>query len=130
MKRLLLILASIAFAQQELLAESNTQYVRLTKAMVINYGEPSLSRLKYLKVAVDVRVPSASAADLVEYHRPMLLDALVTVFTDLEAEVVKSADGKEEIRQQALAELQRAMKSEEGDQVIEDLLFSSFVVQR
>ena len=130
MKRLLLILASIAFAQQELLAESNTQYVRLTKAMVINYGEPSLSRLKYLKVAVDVRVPSASAADLVEYHRPMLLDALVTVFTDLEAEVVKSADGKEEIRQQALAELQRAMKAEEGDQVIEDLLFSSFVVQR
>ncbi|MFT4799830.1 MAG: hypothetical protein ACI9W1_003271, partial [Candidatus Azotimanducaceae bacterium] len=30
----------------------------------------------------------------------------------------------------ALAQLQRVMKSEEGDQVIEDLLFSSFVVQR
>lgn len=130
MKRLLLILAAVACGQQELLAESNTQYVRLTKAMVINYGEPSLSRLKYLKVAVDVRVPSASAADLVEYHRPMLLDALVTVFTDSEAEVVKSASGKEQIRQQALLELQRAMKSEEGDEVIEDLLFSSFVVQR
>jgi flagellar FliL protein len=130
MKRLLLIFASIVFVQQELLAEDNTQYVRLTKAMVINYGEPSLSRLKYLKVAVDVRVSSASAADLVEYHRPMLLDALVTVFTDSEAEVIKSAGGKEEIRQHALAELQRVMKSEEGDQVIEDLLFSSFVVQR
>ncbi|MFT4799559.1 MAG: flagellar basal body-associated protein FliL, partial [Candidatus Azotimanducaceae bacterium] len=81
MKRLLLILASVVCCSQELLAESDTQYVRLTKAMVINYGEPSLSRLKYMKVAVDVRVPTASAADLVEYHIPALLDAVVTVFS-------------------------------------------------
>jgi len=55
---------------------------------------------------------------------------LVTVFTDSEAEVVKSSHGKEEIRQHALAQLQRVMTSEEGDQIIEDLLFGTFVVQR
>jgi flagellar FliL protein len=111
-------------------AQSNTQYVPLTKGMVVNYGEPSLNRLKYLKVAVQVRVQSPADAELVEYHRPALLDTLVYVFTASEEETMKSGDGKEAIRQLALAQLQDVMKAEEGDAVIEDLLFSTFVVQR
>jgi flagellar FliL protein len=111
-------------------AQSNTQYVPLTKGMVVNYGEPSLNRLKYLKVAVQVRVQSPADAELVEYHRPALLDTLVYVFTASEEETIKSGGGKEAIRQLALAELRNVMKTEEGDAVIEDLLFSTFVVQR
>tara|TARA_R110002073_G_scaffold4917_15_gene31101 strand:- start:11070 stop:11459 length:390 start_codon:yes stop_codon:yes gene_type:complete len=129
MKQFVLVIAGLLICLQAV-AESNTQYVKLTKGMVINYGEPSLNRLKYLKVAVDVRVPSAGAAELVEYHLPALLDALVIVFTNSEDELIRSSGGKEEIRQQALVKLKSVMSSEEGDEVIEDLLFSSFVVQR
>ena len=129
MKQFVLVIAGLLICLQAV-AESNTQYVKLTKGMVINYGEPSLNRLKYLKVVVDVRVPSAGAAELVEYHLPALLDALVIVFTNSEDELIRSSGGKEEIRQQALVKLKSVMSSEEGDEVIEDLLFSSFVVQR
>tara|TARA_R110002072_G_scaffold1369_6_gene11280 strand:- start:36458 stop:36847 length:390 start_codon:yes stop_codon:yes gene_type:complete len=129
MKQFVLVIAGLLICLQAV-AESNTQYVKLTKGMVINYGEPSLNRLKYLKVAVDVRVPSAGAAELVEYHLPALLDALVIVFTNSEDELIRSSGGKEEIRRQALVKLKSVMSSEEGDEVIEDLLFSSFVVQR
>lgn len=111
-------------------AESNTQYVPLTKGLVVNYGEPSLNRLKYLKVAVSVRVASASDAELVEYHRPALLDTLVRVFTASEEETVKTGGGQEAIRQLALEQLRGIMKNEEGDSVIQDLLFGTFVVQR
>ena len=111
-------------------AESNTQYVPLTKGLVVNYGEPSLNRLKYLKVAVSVRVASASDAELVEYHRPALLDTLVHVFTASEEETVKTGGGQEAIRQLALEQLRDIMKNEEGDSVIQDLLFGTFVVQR
>ena len=111
-------------------AESSTQYVTLSKGMVVNYGEPSLNRLKYIKVAVDVRVLGATEAELVEYHRPALLDTLVHVFTASEEETVKSGGGKEAIRQLALEEVQGVMKTEEGDVIIQDLLFSTFVVQR
>lgn len=129
MNRLLLMIAGLAICLPAF-AQSDTQYVKLTKGMVINYGEPSLNRLKYLKVAVDVRVPNASAAELVEYHMPALLNALVFVFTGSEDELIKSNGGKEELRQLALVQLKRVMSSEEGEEVIEDLLFSSFVVQR
>lgn len=130
MRYLLLALFTLVLSCQANAAEDGIKYVRLTTGMVLNYGEPSLNRLKYIKVAVDVRVPNAGSADMVEYHSPALIDALVRVFTASEEEVVKSAHGKEELRQTALKELQAVMLSEEGDQVIEDLLFSSFVVQR
>lgn len=130
MRYLLLMLISFIICCQAQAAEDGIKYVRLTKGMVLNYGEPSLNRLKYLKVAVDVRVPNAEAADLVEYHSPALMDALVSVFTSSEEEMVKTGIGKEEIRQRALKDLQAVLLSEEGDEVIEDLLFSSFVVQR
>lgn len=126
----IIILPLLIMLSAPLMAESNTQYVPLTKGMVFNYGEPSLNRLKYIKVAVSVRVLSAEEAELVEYHRPALLDSLVHVFTSSEEETVRTAGGKETIRQQALEELQSVMKAEEGDAVIADLLFSAFVVQR
>lgn len=111
-------------------AETGAHYVPLTKGMVLNYGEPSLNRLKYIKVAVDVRVLSAAEAELVEYHRPALLDTLVHVFSASEEEIVKSGGGKEAIRQLALEEIQSVMRTEEGDAIIQELLFSTFVVQR
>lgn len=127
--RLLLVLAALVLSSITR-AESNTQYVPLSKGLVVNYGEPSLKRLKYLKVAVDVRVESAADAELVEYHRPALLDSLVRVFTASEDETIRTGEGKEAIRQLALERLQTVMKAEEGDVIIEDLLFSAFVVQR
>lgn len=129
MMRLLLLFAALLFSAVTG-AESDTQYVPLSKGMVVNYGEPSIKRLKYLKVAVDVRVESAADAELVEYHRPALLDSLVRVFTASEDETIRTGEGKEAIRQLALERLQTVMKAEEGDIIIEDLLFSTFVVQR
>ncbi len=129
MMRLLLLFAALVISAVSG-AESDTQYVPLTKGMVVNYGEPSLKRLKYLKVAVDVRVESAADAELVEYHRPALLDSLVRVFTASEDETIRTGEGKEAIRQLALERLQTVMKAEEGDVIIEDVLFSAFVVQR
>ncbi len=128
--RKLLLLVLISFMAAPLAAESNTQYVELSKGLVVNYGEPSLNRLKYLKVAVSVRVASAEEADLVEYHRPALLDTLVQVFSSSEEETIKSPDGKMAVRELALEALQGVMKAEEGDIVIQDLLFANFVVQR
>lgn len=120
---MLLLVSATSYGQ-------DTQYVKLTKGLVINYGEPSLNRLRYLKVAVDVRVPDAERAELVEYHRPVLLDTLVQLFAASEEETIRSGGGKEAIRQLALEQVQGIMKTEEGDSIIEDLLFSTFVVQR
>jgi len=112
-------------------AESKgTSYLKLSNDMVVNYGDPSLGRLRYLKFAVNVRVEHSNVGSIVGYHQPALLDALIILFSSQPDAKVNSAAGKEEIRLLALTELRRIMKREEGEEYIEDLLFVRFVVQR
>jgi flagellar FliL protein len=115
---------------EESVESKGTSYLKLSNDMVVNYGEPSLGRLRYLKFAVNVRVEHSNIGSIVGYHQPALLDALIILFSSQPDARVNSAAGKEEIRQLALTELRRVMKREEGEEYIEDLLFVRFVVQR
>jgi flagellar FliL protein len=115
---------------EESAERKGTSYLKLSNDMVVNYGDPSLGRLRYLKFAVNVRVAHSNVGNIVGYHQPALLDALIILFSSQPEARVNSPAGKEEIRQLALTELRRVMKREEGEEYIEDLLFVRFVVQR
>ncbi len=104
--------------------------IRLTQGMAINFGEPSLIRLHYLKVGVHVRMQNADEAEAIEHHMPALRDALVTVFSAQDEDSVSSPHGKEDIRQLALSQLQDVIEQEEGTPLIQDLFFTTFVIQR
>ena len=109
---------------------SDVMYIKLTKGLVLNYGEPSLARLRYLKVDVHARVKSADDADAVEYHIPAIQDILVTIFCAQDEDTISSIEGKEAIRAQILSALRKLIKKEEGSPIVEDILFTSFIVQR
>jgi flagellar FliL protein len=108
----------------------DTQYVQFGHPFVVNYGDPSLSRLRYLKVELQLRVESSEAAEQVEYHLPALRHALVMLFSKQMQQRVSVPEGKEEIRLEALGVVQEVMMREEGEEAIGDLLFTNFVVQR
>ena len=108
----------------------DTQYIPFGHPFVVNYGDPSLSRLKYLKVELQLRVESSDAAEQVEYHLPALRHALIMLFSKQMQQKVTVPEGKEEIRLEALGVVQEVMMREEGVKAIGDLLFTNFVVQR
>jgi len=116
-------------AEEEAAEEADgVRYIELTPAFVTNYGGPG--PLKYIKAEVSLRVDSQEAYRLVRHHMPSLRYALIKVLTQQTEETVSSMEGKEQIRMQALADLQSVMKTEEDSASIEDVLFSSFFVQR
>jgi len=98
--------------------------------MVVNYGQPSLSRLKYMKIAVQVRLENVTEAESIEHHIPALLDSLIKLFSACEESLANSSDGREEIRKMALEVVQRVVRKEERQDIVQDLLFGSFIVQR
>jgi flagellar FliL protein len=106
------------------------RYVSFGHPLVINYGNPSLGRLRYLKVELQFRVEGGEAAEQVEYHLPALRHSLVMLFSKQIQQKVSLPEGKEDIRQEALEAVQKLMVSEEGEKTIQDLLFTNFVVQR
>ena len=110
--------------------ERTAVYLKLSKGLVINYGEPSLSRLKYIKIAVQVRLQSSVDAVTVRHHLPAMKDALITLFSALDEALIQNPGGREEIRLMALDQVQQVIQYEEGAPLIKDLLFGSFIVQR
>ena len=105
------------------------KYVTLQPAFVTNYGITKTGRMMYLKADVTLKVSNPEAEAAVKYHNAALRNALVLLFSRQEDAVVSSSDGREQLRQQALTELRGIMNAEESKDVVDDLVFSNFVVQ-
>ncbi len=121
-----LILFSLANVSQG--AEvSETKYIHLTPAFVVNYG--NTGRMRYLRTEVALKVTGASAASAVSSHRPYIRNNLVMLLTAQDSDNVNSSTGRETLRKAALDEVRALMTELEGEPYVDDLYFENFVVQ-
>ena len=127
MKKLIFIIILLLPLQLMAQEGGNAYYVKVTPGLVVNYGEPSSSRLRYLKVSVHVRVRNADHANVIEHHLPALQDLLVSLLSAQDEEKIRSVEGKEEVRLEALEKMQKIIEKEEGESVVQDLLFLSLI---
>ncbi len=119
-------LSSAALAEEG--AEQNeVRYVDLTPSLVTNFS--SMGRLKFLRAEISLRVDSQEAMRSVSYHLPALRHVLIMLLSKQTDEALSSAEGKEQLRQEALVAVQEVMEHEEGQKYIKDILFSSLYVQ-
>lgn len=117
-----------AHAQEEEAPAANapSAYVSLFPALVGNYGAGT--KLKYYKADIALRVKAENVAK-VEYHEPLIRDQLIQLFAQQTDENMSSNEGKEAMRQAALVQVQNVLKEEEGDILVDDLLFNNLIVQ-
>ena len=101
-------------------------YVNLVPALVGNYGAGG--KLKYYKADIALRVKAENVAR-VEYHEPLIRDQLIQLFAQQTDENLGSNEGKEAMRQAALLQVQNTLKEEEGEILVDDLLFNNLIVQ-
>lgn len=106
---------------------SETKYIHLTPAFVVNYG--NTGRMKYLRTEVALKVTGASAASSVSAHRPYIRNNLVFLLTAQDSDIVNSSAGRETLRKVALDEVRALMTELEGMPMVDDLFFENFVVQ-
>jgi flagellar FliL protein len=121
-----LILFSFASISQAA-APSETKYIHLTPAFVVNYG--NTGRMKYLRTEVALRVTGIEAASAVTQHRPYIRINLVFLLTAQDSDIVNSSSGRETLRKVALDEVRALMTELEGTPFVDDLFFENFVVQ-
>ncbi len=105
------------------------QYIEMTPSFVLNYGPPS-PKLSYAKVDISLRVNTKAAVTAVEHHMPALRNAIVLLFSKQAEEIMGNNQGREKLRLEALEALKGILQEEEGSAMIDDLLFTNFVVQR
>ncbi len=126
----LLLAGNVLAASKKAEPKEVSEYIPIAPAVVANYGAAS-GGMRYLKADVALRVTGgAQAQAAVVHHLPYVRHVLVMLLSDQTEESLATMEGKEQLRKDALAAIQKVMQEEEGKPLVDDLLFNSFVVQR
>jgi flagellar protein FliL len=107
-------------------AASETIYYAIDPPMVVNFEESSAVR--FLQVTIEVSSHNQKVIEGVQKHTPVIRNNLLLRMSNRDFRTLMSREGKETLRQECLAEV-RAILKKEGVPPIDDLLFTSFVVQ-
>lgn len=108
-------------------AKGPPQYLALEPPLVVSFEDRSA--IRFLQVTVEVMARDEEAIEAVTTHTPVIRNNLLMLMGGKTVSELTSREGKEALRQEALAEVQRILASTTGEPGIEDLYFTSFVVQ-
>lgn len=102
-------------------------YVAMPRPFVFNVPGSGRDRLVQIKVQLMVR--GSDDEETAKMHVPMIEGTLLTVFSSANADDLVTEAGKTALRDQSVREVQKAMQELVGEQVVEQVLFTGFVMQ-
>ncbi|MBY6105222.1 flagellar basal body-associated protein FliL [Ferrimonas balearica] len=109
------------------LAQDGALYVPMPRPFLFNLPGPDRTYLVQVKVQLQVR--GTDAQNAARKHIPLIEDTLLTTFSAAEADQIRRKEGKDELRTQALLNVQNALQSITGQHQVERVLFTGFVMQ-
>lgn len=102
-------------------------YIPIDPAFVVNFA--SEGRARFLQITVEVMTRDHKVVEHVEQHLPVIRNNLMLLFSSQTYDGVSTLDGKETLREEALAVIQQILEEETGDPGVEAVYFTSFVMQ-
>lgn len=101
-------------------------YFAIDPPLVVNFEDGSVVR--FLQITMEVMAHDPKTIESVQKNVPLIRNNLLLLMSNRNYQSLMSREGKEKLRAEALAEI-RAVQKKAGGPDIDDLLFTSFVVQ-
>ena len=102
-------------------------YVPLPKPFVFNV--PGASRDRMVQIKVQLLVRGDNNQTLAMRHIPLIEGALLETFSSSNADELVTVAGRDALKNKALSDLQQAMIEVVGSVVVDEVLFTGFVMQ-
>ncbi|OLS63501.1 flagellar basal body-associated protein FliL [Pseudomonas putida] len=102
-------------------------YESMAPAFVANFNQNG--RQRYMQVSITMQARDQAALDALKVHMPVIRNNLVMLFSGQSFETLATPVGQEMLRQKATASVQEVAQKEVGKLVIDQLLFTNFVLQ-
>ena len=102
-------------------------YEPLAPAFVVNFNQNG--RQRYMQVSITMQGRDQAALDALKVHMPVIRNHLVMLFSGQPFDSLATPVGQEMLRQKATASVQEVAQKEVGKLVIDQLLFTNFVLQ-
>jgi flagellar FliL protein len=114
-------------AEKETSSEGAAIYVAMPRPFQFN--SPGISRERIVQIEVQLMVRGQQNEELAKRHIPMIEGNLLQVFSSSNADDLVTDVGKTQLREKATAQVRQIMKNLEKSPVVEQVLFTGFVIQ-
>lgn len=126
-----LVAAVPAPSEEAAMVEENANrpsfYHEFKPEVVVNF--PGGGTPRYMQLAITAVTADEAAVAALELHAPAIRNDLLMLFSGMEAAPLASREGKEGMRAQALETIRGIMKTRYGQEAVDDVYFTRFVMQ-
>jgi flagellar FliL protein len=102
-------------------------YLKMDPQMVVNFD--ATSEVKFLALDIEFMARDQAVIDDVQRNMPKIRNNILMLISNRDYKTLMTREGKDKLRLEALDEARKVLKQETGSAKLEDLLFTSFVVQ-
>jgi flagellar protein FliL len=102
-------------------------YFSLDPPFIVNFT--GKSRARFLQVSIQGLTRDAQVKEDITKHFPQVRNNLVLLLSSKTYDELNTQEGKVALRKQVLKEIQKVLETETGKEGIEDVYFTSFVMQ-
>lgn len=106
---------------------SQVVYHEFDPAFVVNFEDNGVVR--FLQIGMSAMTYDPQVVEALKTHDPAIRNNLVLLFSSQTYRDLSTREGKEALRKKALAEIQSILKENGGDAGVEQIYFTSFVIQ-
>ncbi len=93
------------------------------------FNVPGAARDRFVEIRVQLLVRGGDDEEAAKKHIPLIESVLLSVFSQSNADDLATSAGKMSLKQKALAEIQKEFMDIEDNKIVEEVLFTSFVMQ-
>lgn len=114
-------------AEEEEEMPATPYYFSLNPPFVVNFV--GKGRTKFLQVNIEGLTRNPTVKEDITTHLPQIRNNIVFILSSKRHQDLVTAEGKEALRKQLLEEMRSILVKETGNGDIEDIYFTSFVIQ-
>ena len=93
------------------------------------FNVPGAARDRFVEIRAQLLVRGSDNEETAKKHVPLIESTLLGVFSQANADDLATSAGKASLKQKSLAEVQKTMKEMTDRKVVEQVLFTGFVMQ-
>lgn len=112
-------------AEGEQIAQAH--YFSLDPPFIVNFS--GKSRARFLQVSIEGMTRDSTVKESITKHIPQVRNNIILLLSSKTHEELNNAEGKAGLRKQVLKEVQKVLEAETGKEGVEDIYFTSFVMQ-
>lgn len=122
----LLVISSATFASGGG-GGGSSPFIPINPPIIVNIMDGE--RIRHMQVLIEIKLANPENATKIDLHKGPIRHELILMLSSQDTETISSALGKEQLRKDALAAVQKVLQELEGDPIVEALYFTNFIIQ-